>query len=90
MATLSRIAIVGSGSVGAAAAYALLHDSLYAELLLVDSNLERRDGQVRDLSDATYCEGSGTRVHAGSYKEAGQCDIIIITAGSRRTRGKLL
>jgi L-lactate dehydrogenase len=86
----SRIAIVGVGEVGAAAAYALLRGSLYGELLLVDVKVDFRDGQVRDLSDATYCENSSTCVRAGTYKEAGQCDIVVITAGSKRTIGKRL
>jgi len=86
----SRIAIVGAGEVGAAAAYALLRGSLYGELLLVDVKLDFRDGQVRDLSDATYCENSSTYVRAGTHKEAGQCDIVVITTGSKRRRGKKL
>jgi len=86
----SRIAIVGTGEVGAAAAYALLRGSLYGELLLVDVKLDFRDGQVRDLSDAIHCENSSTRIRAGTYKEAGQCDIVVITAGSKRPIGKRL
>jgi L-lactate dehydrogenase len=86
----SRIAIVGTGEVGAAAAYALLHGSLYGELLLVDVKIVFRDGQVRDLSDATYCENSSTRIRAGTHKEAGQCDIVVITTGLKRTIGKRL
>jgi L-lactate dehydrogenase len=86
----SRIAIVGAGEVGASAAYALLRGSLYVELLLVDVKLDFRDGQVRDLSDATYCENSSTRIRAGTHKEAGQCDIVVITTGLKRTIGKRL
>jgi L-lactate dehydrogenase len=83
----AKIAIVGAGQVGAAAAYALLHGSLYGELLLVDVKPELREGQVRDLSDAADCENSSTRIRTGTYKEAGQCDIVVITAGSRRFIG---
>ncbi|KIW96409.1 L-lactate dehydrogenase [Cladophialophora bantiana CBS 173.52] len=83
-----RIAIIGAGEVGAASAYALLQGSLYKEILLVDIKPEKRDGQVRDLSDACYAEDSSTRVRAGTYKEAGECDIVVITAGSKRTRGE--
>jgi len=84
----AKIAIIGAGQVGAAAAYALLHGSLYGELLLVDVKLDLREGQVRDLSDASFCENSSTRIRSGTYKEAGQCDIVVITAGSRRTIGE--
>lgn len=84
MAT-SRIAIVGVGQVGAAAAYALILSSIANELLLVDKNVSLRDGQVCDLSDVAYSCNSRTKVRAASYQQAGQCDIIVITAGSRHT-----
>lgn len=85
----SRIAIVGVGQVGAAAAYALIRSSIAAELLFVDINMNLRDGQVRDLSDVAYSCNSRTRVRAANYHEAGQCDIVVITAGSRHNLGKI-
>jgi L-lactate dehydrogenase len=85
----SRIAIVGVGQVGAAAAYALILGSIASELLLVDVKVDLRDGQVRDLSDVTYGIEVGTRVRAATHHEAGQCDIVVITAGSRFSRGTL-
>jgi len=50
----SRIAIIGAGDVGAAVAFALILNPLAGELLLVDVDEVKRDGQVQDLSDATY------------------------------------
>ncbi|KAL6902757.1 L-lactate/malate dehydrogenase [Trichoderma evansii] len=84
----SHIAIIGVGQVGAAAAYALILGSVATELLLVDDNVSLRDGQVCDLSDVAYSCNSRTRVRAANYHEAGQCDIIVITAGSRHTIGQ--
>jgi L-lactate dehydrogenase len=85
---ISRIAIIGVGQVGAAAAYALILGSVANELLLVDIKVDLRDGQVRDLSDVAYSCNSGTRVRAATYHEAGQCDIVVITAGSKYSIGK--
>lgn len=85
---LSRIAIIGVGQVGSAAAYALILGSIASELLLVDVKVDLRDGQVRDLADVAYSSNSGTRVRAATYHEAGQCDIVVITAGSRSSLGK--
>lgn len=84
----SRIAIVGVGSVGAAAAYALTLSSVASEILLVDSDVGRRDGHVRDLSDAAYSNRRNTRIRSGTYHEAGQCDIAIVAAGSKYPRGE--
>ena len=80
---ISRVAIVGVGQVGASAAYALILGSITNELLLVDVKAEMRDSQVRDLADVVYSGNSGTRVRAATYHEAGQCDVIVITAGSK-------
>lgn len=87
---VSRIAIIGVGQVGAAAAYALILGSIANELLLVDKNVSLRDGQVCDLSDVAYSCNSRTKVRAAGYQQAGQCDIIVITAGSRHIAGKNL
>ncbi|KAH6624698.1 hypothetical protein B0J18DRAFT_479196 [Chaetomium sp. MPI-SDFR-AT-0129] len=84
----SQIAIVGVGQVGGAAAYALILGSVASELLLVDVKVDLRDGQVRDLSDVAYSVNSGTRVRAATHHEAGQCDIVVITAGSRWSIGE--
>ena len=84
----SRIAIVGASHVGGAVAYALILGSVARELLLVDVKVDLRDGQVRDLSDVAYAAGGGTHVRAASHHEAGQCDIVVITAGSKYGVGK--
>lgn len=84
----STIALIGAGQVGSAAAYALILASVAEELLLVDINPDLRESQVYDLSDVAYNSNSRTRVRAASYREASQCDIVVITAGSRITVGK--
>ncbi|KAI2707944.1 uncharacterized protein N7518_001526 [Penicillium psychrosexuale] len=85
---ITRIAIIGVGQVGAALAYALILNSTAGELLLVDTKLDLRDGQVRDLSDVSYSCNSGTRVRAATHHEAGQCDVVVITAGSKSYKGE--
>jgi len=84
----SRIAIVGVGQVGAAAAYALILGSVASELLLVDVKVDLRDAQVHDLSDVAYAIDRGTRVRAATHHEAGQCDVVVITAGSKYSLGE--
>ncbi|KAI5462012.1 lactate dehydrogenase/glycoside hydrolase [Mariannaea sp. PMI_226] len=88
MSPTSKIAIIGAGQVGGAAGYALLLTSIASELLIVDTDTELRNGQVQDLCDVAYSNKSSTRVRAASYREAAQCDIVVITAGSRRTLGQ--
>lgn len=86
--SVARIAVVGVGQVGGAAAYALVLASVASELLLVDVDVDLRDAQVCDLADVAYSSNSSTRVRAATYAEAGQCDIVVVTAGSRYKLGK--
>jgi L-lactate dehydrogenase len=88
MSLNSKIALIGVGQVGSAAAYALILGSVADELLLVDIKPDLRESQVYDLSDVAYSSNSRTRVRAASYREASQCNIVVITAGSRITLGK--
>ncbi|CEO60966.1 hypothetical protein PMG11_05398 [Penicillium brasilianum] len=85
---ISRIAIIGVGQVGAAAAYAIILHSLASELLLVDIRTQLRNGQVNDLSDVSYSCNSKTSVRAATHQEARDSDIVIITAGSNYSIGE--
>ena len=78
----TRVAVIGAGSVGATIAYALLLQKVTSEIILVDIVEETVKGQVLDLSDANFI--SSTQVHGGTFQEAGQCDIIVITAGAKQ------
>src|SRR4051812_47442907 len=82
----SRVAIIGAGSVGATIAYALLLQKISSEIVLVDIVEETARGQVLDLSDAGFV--TSTRIRQGSFQEAGQCDIVIITAGAKQKRNE--
>jgi L-lactate dehydrogenase len=88
MATIhpNRIAIIGAGSVGATCAYALLLRRICSQILLVDTDITRLQAQVQDLSDAAFL--SSTRVRSATPAEAGQCDIIVITAGAKQREGE--
>lgn len=86
----SRIAILGAGEVGSTIAYALVLNPVAGQLLLVDPQEALRDAQVQDLADASHQGDSLTKVRAGTHQEAGQCDMIVITAGAKQKKGKLI
>lgn len=86
----SKIAILGSGEVGSTIAYSLILNPVAGEILLVDPKEDVRDAQVQDLSDATFHGDTSTMVRAGTHKEAGQCDIVVITAGAAQKKGKIV
>ncbi|PVU90488.1 hypothetical protein BB559_004589 [Furculomyces boomerangus] len=87
MAPKSKVAIIGgAGNVGAAIAFALVVMQIPAEVLLVDVTEEVAKGQALDISDAAHLSCAKCRV--GTFEEAGQADVIIITAGARQNPGE--
>ncbi|SPO05261.1 related to lactate dehydrogenase [Cephalotrichum gorgonifer] len=82
----TRIAIIGAGDVGAAIAFACIMSHAAGEILLVDVKPAFLAAQVLDLNDAAY---RGTpSIRAGTFEEAGQCDIIVVTAGAKQRPGE--
>ncbi|KAB2100741.1 hypothetical protein AG0111_0g10776 [Alternaria gaisen] len=84
----TTIAILGCGDVGSTLAYTLILQPICSEVILVDLKASLLEAQVRDLNDATYRGGSGVKVRAGSHKDAGQADIVVITAGAKQKTGE--
>ncbi|KAI9317399.1 lactate dehydrogenase B [Dichotomocladium elegans] len=82
----NTVAVIGAGSVGATIAYAIMLKNVASEILLVDVAPDVVRGQQLDLSDANLV--STTKVRASDPKEAGQADVIIITAGAKQHEGE--
>jgi L-lactate dehydrogenase len=83
----SRVAVVGAGNVGASFAYALLFTGLASEIVLIDVNRARAEGEAMDLNHAvpfTY----PTRVWAGDYADCAGAAVTVITAGVNQRPGE--
>ncbi|MDP4143624.1 MAG: L-lactate dehydrogenase [Bacillota bacterium] len=76
----TKISIVGAGLVGSTIAHTLMLSSLVTEIVLVDANMEKAEGQAMDLN---HCIPSmmPVKVKAGNYAECAGSKIVIITAG---------
>ncbi len=75
-----RIAIIGTGHVGATSAYALLTSGVAREIVLIDINAEHAEGEAMDLQHSVPLT-SPVRVWAGDYKDAAQSSVVVITGG---------
>ena len=75
-----RIAIIGSGHVGATAAYAIMLRALFHEIVLIDSNRALAEAEAADIADANAL-ARPVRVWAGDYADAAGAAIAVITAG---------
>ena len=82
-----KVAIIGSGFVGASIAYALTIRDLASEIVLVDSDSKKASGEALDIQHGIPYMGTSA-VRAGDYCDCKNCDLIIITAGRNRRVGE--
>ena len=86
--TPTKIAIVGgAGAVGASAAYALMMSGLASEIVLVDVNERRAEGEAMDLMHGAPFVRPVT-IRAGTYADCADCQIVVITAGAAQKPGE--
>lgn len=83
----SKITIIGAGSVGSTIAYTLANQDIASELVLIDINKNKAEGEVLDIIQGTYFRNPISIV-AGDYEDAKDSDIVIITSGIARKPGQ--
>ncbi len=76
-----RVAIVGTGHVGATFAYALLLSGLAAEIVLINRDAADAEGEAMDLAHATPLLRPA-RVWAGDYSDCASAAVVVVTAGA--------
>lgn len=82
-----KVAIIGAGFVGASIAYALTIRKLAREIILIDVNEKKAEGEALDIQHGIPDMGISS-VHVGGYEDCRDCDLIIITAGRNRRPGE--
>ncbi len=83
----TRVAVVGVGNVGATFAYALLLSGLAAEIVLIDANRAKAEGEAMDLNH-TVPFTHPTRVWAGDYADCAGAVVTVLTAGAGQKPGE--
>lgn len=76
-----KCAIIGCGFVGASIAFALMNSGLFSEMVLIDANRDKAEGEAMDLSHGISFV-SPMKIYAGDYSDIRDCYMIIITAGA--------
>jgi L-lactate dehydrogenase len=82
-----RVAVVGMGNVGATFAYALLLSGLSAEIVLIDVNRAKAEGEAMDLNH-TEPFTHATRIWAGDYADCAGAAVTVVTAGAAQNPGE--
>ena len=84
----AKITIIGAGSVGSTIAYTLaMNNDRVSEIVLIDINQEKVEGEVMDIAQGTFFRNP-VSVVAGDYEDAKGSDIVIITSGIARKPGQ--
>ena len=85
----NKIMIVGTGNVGASIAFALMNQrTAVNEIVLTDIIAKDAEGEAMDLRDALAVAPSYVKVTSGTYKDAKDCDVVVITAGAAQKPGE--
>lgn len=83
----NKITIIGSGSVGATIAYTMTVTGLAAEIVMIDINVSKSLGEALDIRQGTpFCDP--VSIYAGSYEDAVDSDIVVVTSGVARKPGQ--
>ena len=78
-----KVAIVGCGFVGSASAFALMQSGLFTEMVLIDANHDKAEGEADDIAHGIPF-GRPMKIYAGDYDDVADAAIIVITAGANQ------
>lgn len=82
-----KVTVIGAGNVGATIAYTLSLGDIASQIVVVDINREKVEGEVMDIVQGTSFR-EPISVIAGDYADAADSDIVIITSGIGRKAGQ--
>ena len=85
-----KVVLIGTGMVGMSFAYALVNQGgICNELVLIDINKKRAEGEAMDLNHGLAFAKSNMKIYAGDYKDCKDADIIVIAAGVAQKDGEI-
>ena len=78
-----KISILGAGKVGATIAYTLVSHGLASEIVLIDIDRDKAKGEAMDIIQGSVLH-IPTHIYAGTYENAKDSDLVIVTMGLAR------
>jgi len=83
----NKVGLIGTGMVGASFAYSLMQRGLANELVLIDMDTARAEGEAMDLNHGLPFVGP-MRISAGDYPDLADADVVVICAGANQRPGE--
>ena len=80
---MQKVAVIGFGFVGSTSAFSLIQTGLFSEMVLIDANQQKAEGEAMDLSHGgAYL--NPVKIYAGSYDDIVDAGLVVITAGANQ------
>lgn len=84
---LRKVAMIGCGFVGSASAFALMQSGLFSEMVLLDADQNKAEGEALDISHGLPF-AKPMQIYAGGYDDITDAAIIIVSAGANQKPGE--
>ena len=81
-----KVVVIGAGSVGTTYVYAMMHTGLAGQIVLIDVDQRKVQGEVMDLEQGLAFV-QPVEIRSGDYSDCADADLIVITAGTKQTSG---
>ncbi len=82
-----KVAIVGCGFVGSSSAFALMQSGLFSEMVLIDVDRARAEGEALDIAHGVPF-ASPMKIYAGDYADVADAAVVVVTAGAAQKPGE--
>ncbi len=84
-----KAVMIGCGFVGSASVFALMQSGLFSEIVLIDADKDKAEGEAMDKP--RYSFARPMKIYAGGYDDVADAAIIIVSgAGQNRARQDLI
>lgn len=83
MVNMQKVAVIGCGFVGATSAFSLIQTGLFSEMVLIDANAQKAEGEAMDLSHGSAYL-TPMNIYAGTYDDIVDAGLIVVTAGANQ------
>ena len=78
-----KVTVIGAGFVGSTTAFSLMQSSVVSEIVLIDINKDKAEGDILDMSHGVPFL-KPVKMTAGDYEDAAGSEVVVITAGANQ------
>ena len=82
-----KVVIIGCGFVGAACSFSLMQSGLFSEMVLIDADRAKAEGEALDINHGVPF-AKPIKIYAGNYDDINDASIVVVTAGANQKEGE--